>query len=342
MNATMAPSLRFFEQHEEQLLHLTLGFTIPHPTTFYQVKLEGAHFAPLPPSSELTGTAPYHPYGPMKESQFPGWEEIARLRSDSTFCSSAVIQSASEVPRLAVKGVLFLETDVLQQESAERMLKEAMFYADHLEELQGKLVPRYYGLWHAPVTQWGGEVLIAVMEWGGMRLGAFLHSDIATLACRFRIAEALDELHDYGVYHTQIGVGRERHILYNIETESVRFVDFSEAFADHICGRQLPVRLFDSFPNRIQFGCDEVYGIRQCLDLFGTRLRNKDDDQMIVAFIHMQGLLARGVSRREALHLVGRTIDHWRTLPEFQLKRRPVTENCIPLSADEMQIMKNY
>ncbi|KAF8824508.1 hypothetical protein HHX47_DHR8000420 [Lentinula edodes] len=185
VNATMAPSLRFFDHHEEQLLHLTLGFTAPHPTTFYKVKLEGAHFAPLPPGPDLIGTAPYHPYGPMKESQFPGWEEIARLRSDSTFCSSAVIQSSNEVPRLAVKGVLFLETDVLQQESAERMLKEAMFYADHLEELQGKFVPRYYGLWHAPVTQWGGEVLIAVMEWGGMRLSAFLHSEIATLARRW-------------------------------------------------------------------------------------------------------------------------------------------------------------
>ncbi|KAH7871186.1 uncharacterized protein C8R40DRAFT_1174882 [Lentinula edodes] len=338
----MAPSLRFFDHHEEQLLHLTLGFTAPHPTTFYKVKLEGAHFAPLPPGPDLIGTAPYHPYGPMKESLFPGWEEIARLRSDSTFCSSAVIQSSNEVPRLAVKGVLFLETDVLQQESAERMLKEAKFYAAHLQELQGKFVPRYYGLWHAPVTQWGGEVLIAVMEWGGMRLSAFLHSEIATLARRFRIAEALDELHDHGVYHAQIGVGQERHVLYNIETESVRFVDFSDAFAGHICGRQLPVRLFDSYPSRIQFGCREAYSIRQCLDLFGNRVRNRDDDQMNVALMHMQGLLARGVSRREALHLVGCTIDHWRTLPEFQLKRRPVTENSIPLSGDEMQIMKNY
>lgn len=185
MSANMAPSPpRFFDHHEEQLLHLTLDFTAPHPTTFYKVKLEGAHFAPLPPGPDLIGTAPYHPYGPMKESRFPGWEEIARLRSDSTFCSSAVIQSSNEVSRLAVKGVLFLETDVFQQESAERMLKEAKFYAAHLQELQGKFVPRYYGLWHAPVTQWGGEVLIAVMEWGGMRLSAFLHSEIATLARR--------------------------------------------------------------------------------------------------------------------------------------------------------------
>ncbi|KAJ4484273.1 hypothetical protein C8J55DRAFT_39090 [Lentinula edodes] len=323
---TSSPLFRSFAEHDKQSLLLTLDFAAPTPTNFHKVKLGDTQFAELPPNSKLTGTAPYHSYGQMTESQFPGWKDLARILAVSSFCSSAVIETDSEhcdFPRLAIKGVLFLEADENQQESAERIRKEAEFYGQHLREFQGKFVPKHYGLWHAPTSQWGGEVLIAVMEWGGMELGAFLRHKpkSATVAIRLRIVEALDELHDHGIYHTQIGKGHERHILCDPEGTSFRFVDFSDAVTGHDCRRMLPVRTFMSYPSEWKFGCPEAYGARECMLLFEAAVLHEDDVEKKFAFMKMQQFLDQGMSQKEALSAVGNLIDRWRMNPDIQTNR---------------------
>ncbi|KAF9043615.1 hypothetical protein BDZ89DRAFT_1059535 [Hymenopellis radicata] len=40
-----------------------------------------------------------------------------------------------------------------------KMLTDAKFYAQHLRDIAGNLVPRHYGVWRAPTGKWGGTVL---------------------------------------------------------------------------------------------------------------------------------------------------------------------------------------
>jgi hypothetical protein len=45
-----------------------------------------------------------------------------------------------------------------QAEVAEQLVNEANFYASHLQEDQGRLAPKHYGLWSG-VVSWCGKIM---------------------------------------------------------------------------------------------------------------------------------------------------------------------------------------
>ncbi len=68
--------------------------------------------------------------------------------------------------QFVIKFVMRVEggPGTLQALAAQHLWDEAIFYAKHLRELQGKVVPRHYGIVTAK-TSWGGRMVCAIMEY---------------------------------------------------------------------------------------------------------------------------------------------------------------------------------
>ncbi|TBU22444.1 hypothetical protein BD311DRAFT_676132 [Dichomitus squalens] len=48
-----------------------------------------------------------------------------------------------------------------------KFLQEALFYQDRLSQVQGRGVPRHYGIWFGR-AEWGAELVISIMQFGGV------------------------------------------------------------------------------------------------------------------------------------------------------------------------------
>ncbi|KAL0957096.1 hypothetical protein HGRIS_003190 [Hohenbuehelia grisea] len=109
---------------------------------------------------------------------------------------------------------------------AQSFLDEYQFYQDHLQELQGTLVPRHYGVWRFKST-WGGVVLLSILEWAGSPSYPVFFKTLAnedTTEHRIACIQAVSELHERGISHGQLmGFSNMRHVLFNIETGTTQF-----------------------------------------------------------------------------------------------------------------------
>ncbi|KAL0953066.1 hypothetical protein HGRIS_007266 [Hohenbuehelia grisea] len=151
---------------------------------------------------------------------------------------------------------------------AQRFLDEYKFYRDQLKDLQGKLVPRHYGLWRFNST-WGGVVLLSIFEWAGSPSFTLFRTlvDKDTTEHRLACIKAISQLHAHGIEHAQLfGISNIRHVLFDVETETPRIVDFAAASARHKC--MLP--MFPSkYGNRDHPGCcDEVGAVARALQYY--------------------------------------------------------------------------
>ncbi|CAA7257502.1 unnamed protein product [Cyclocybe aegerita] len=108
------------------------------------------------------------------------------------------------------------------------LVEEAQVYAGPLATLQGRTVPRCYGLFVAE-NEDGQTIACLVLEhWGEVIRKPFRQLPIET---RIRVLERLGEIHRQGLVH---GDFAERNVLQNTNGD-IRIIDFDQAVYDHDC-----------------------------------------------------------------------------------------------------------
>ncbi|KAF9047051.1 hypothetical protein BDZ89DRAFT_1058108 [Hymenopellis radicata] len=199
-------------------------------------------FTPLPDLGEgLYTSRPLHPTNRIME----GMSFEAKWAQDPARAVICRANSGATNTQFLLKVVPHLENEnrvSLQALAAQQIWREAIFYAKHLGELQGIVVPRHYGIWAAK-TRWGGKIMCAVMEYfDGFPWHCVQRTRWDTLDTQILIGEAVQRLHALGIEHAQLCTGQEHHILYDPDTHRVNLVDFSQAHTRHHC-RSLDIRL---------------------------------------------------------------------------------------------------
>lgn len=84
--------------------------------------------------------------------------------------------------------------------------------------------------------------------------------------CRFKIARAVQRLHDADIVHARPACDGH-HIVFDPKKQTVRIVDFSHAYIE-ICSRQLPLQEYGCDPQFSWFNCAELYDVGAWLGLY--------------------------------------------------------------------------
>ncbi|KAI0800076.1 hypothetical protein C8Q74DRAFT_1190409 [Fomes fomentarius] len=135
--------------------------------------------------------------------------------------------------------------------------EEAVIYNTKLLALQGKYVPLVHGFHVGRSTD--GLSAVLVMDDCGNRMSESLRCQ--PLATRVHVVEALLAIHQAGIQHNDLA---ERNIVLSSRTGQQRIpfiVDFGDA-TEHVCPvDRNQVQLDHPAPNRIEFGCDEMWEV---------------------------------------------------------------------------------
>ncbi|KAL0960524.1 hypothetical protein HGRIS_005561 [Hohenbuehelia grisea] len=180
---------------------------------------------------------------------------------------------------------------------AQALLDEYHFYQDNLQDLEGTLVPRHYGIWSFNST-WGGIVIVSAIEWAGSSAFHLFESwtDRDTLKQRVACVLATSQLHKHGIEHGQLlSLSSARHVLFDPESETVRFVDFSCSKAAHKCARPVFPSLNGTFAD--PGCCPEVAAVTRILGIYDyvSPLQESDDEDEDDVFSPV-GLLSQSQS----------------------------------------------
>ncbi|KAL0950445.1 hypothetical protein HGRIS_010394 [Hohenbuehelia grisea] len=149
---------------------------------------------------------------------------------------------------------------------SEALDKESHFYDEHLQKLQGTVVPRHYGLWTCRCS-WGGIVIFSIFDWAGMPAYTLMQGPRwDTAEQRLICLRALSELHDHNIEHGSMVTFEDlRHFLFDPETKSARLVDFTWAEAGHLCEGSFPPKYATRDDDAC---CDEVGLMTNAFDAF--------------------------------------------------------------------------
>ncbi|KAI5895034.1 uncharacterized protein SCHCODRAFT_02665430 [Schizophyllum commune H4-8] len=145
---------------------------------------------------------------------------------------------------------------------------EARFYARRLKHLQGKSVPKHYGVWTCS-TPWGGTMGCAIMEWGGVPFKEeFIGPGEQGEKQRLDIMYAMKAIHDVGYEHTDLVEPNYRHLLYDTERQRPYIIDFSRG-EKHKCHPRMAIKAYKTPPDPYVFGCMELRDLGVAIGLFG-------------------------------------------------------------------------
>ncbi|KAG7448432.1 uncharacterized protein BT62DRAFT_929524 [Guyanagaster necrorhizus] len=154
--------------------------------------------------------------------------------SDSPIFHGVAVSKSSPPIHLALKFAL-------REDLIPALLHEAHMYSAHLEHVQGRAVPYFWGFFmgflcdssHGMAVDGDGEpIACLVLEyWGGTLPMRFDHLE---KGIRMHILHKLGEIHQCGVHH---GDFAERNVLYSDEDGiDIRIIDFDQT-EPHMCGR---------------------------------------------------------------------------------------------------------
>ncbi|KAF8916337.1 hypothetical protein CPB85DRAFT_1432348 [Mucidula mucida] len=199
-------------------------------------------FTPLPDLGQgLYTSRPLNPTNRIME----GMSFEAKWAQDPARAVICRANSGTTNTQFLFKVVPHLENEnrvSLQALAAQELWREAIFYAKHLKDLQGVVVPRHYGVWAAKTT-WGGKIMCVIMEYfDGFPWQCVEETQWDTLQTQILVGEAVQRVHALGIEHAQLCRGKEQHILYDPDTHRVNLVDFSLAHTHHHC-RSLNIKL---------------------------------------------------------------------------------------------------
>ncbi|KAL1733242.1 hypothetical protein EV714DRAFT_269917 [Schizophyllum commune] len=148
------------------------------------------------------------------------------------------------------------------------LLDEAMFYKEHLNELQGRAVPKHYGIWVGS-TSWGGTIACAILEWAGMPYSIDeFDKDLERKDRRVKVMAVLTALHRAGLQHNAVGSENSGHILFDESREKAFVVDFKHA-QEHHCRLNMKLKPYRTPPAPHILGCEELYEVGRTIQFFG-------------------------------------------------------------------------
>ncbi|TFK53025.1 hypothetical protein OE88DRAFT_1627384, partial [Heliocybe sulcata] len=148
------------------------------------------------------------------------------------------------------------------------VLEEAIFYREHLNELQGRAVPKHYGVWVGTMT-WGVTIACAFMEWAGLPYSiARLDKNLVRKDRRAKAMAALLALHKAGFLHN--GMDEDtRHILFDKRRERAFVLDFTHV-QRHRCHLNMPLKEYSGPPMAHILGCEELWQLGCAIKFFGS------------------------------------------------------------------------
>ncbi|KAK7037501.1 hypothetical protein VNI00_010993 [Paramarasmius palmivorus] len=223
----------------------------PNPVRFHYKPLQDGHgrqlesFKPLPVNDQciLEASRPTLRSQKLGPSFTHLWGKVDYFeRSFPIFvCASS---SAPSAPILVLKTALHInDGDPKYIEARTSNLeREAKFYDEHLQELQGSFVPEHYGIWESEETHWAGVIKCEIIAYGGEPLWCTEHLWRHDPNAKKLIAEAAEKLHDWCIHHTQLTTDEaQRHILWDQSKSKPMIIDFTVANHRHSCGRCIPL-----------------------------------------------------------------------------------------------------
>ncbi|PFH49422.1 hypothetical protein AMATHDRAFT_110297, partial [Amanita thiersii Skay4041] len=138
----------------------------------------------------------------------------------------------------------------LREDLVADVVEEACMYAGALKPLQGKTVPRCYGL-YAGTREDGQTIACLVLEyWGQCLRQQFRRLSLDT---KLRVLNQLGEIHRRGLLH---GDFAERNVLEM--NGDIRIIDFDQ-LVDHECHCDMNFRPGGKQPDVATFGCAQLW-----------------------------------------------------------------------------------
>ncbi|KAJ7349499.1 hypothetical protein DFH08DRAFT_999602 [Mycena albidolilacea] len=196
--------------------------------------------------------------------------EIIYARASNNFCLRLVCNAEQIVTRN-------IESETYQ--TFARLVEDAKFYADNLEDVEGLFVPVHYGMWTMDTGDWAGKVVFSVTQYCGVSWNDLRQTKYNTQANRLLVGRTFERLHDHGVDHgDQFWHSDLRHVLLDVYAPGLSPADardgkarcyiagFSEARPNHQCQRRLPVVPHDAWLNKNEVGCSEIRSVLLLLD----------------------------------------------------------------------------
>jgi hypothetical protein len=153
-------------------------------STFYEVILPDVSQAEPLFVPSLKATRPMLCERPLEADEFPGFKQLVEsTRECHSICCYAEGTSSrpdgGQLTKFALKFAVNVNEIATQGWVAQMLVKEAQFYASELVHEQGRRVPIHYGVWSGQ-TSWGGRVMVAILEWGGVPWSAIAGSQLDT------------------------------------------------------------------------------------------------------------------------------------------------------------------
>ncbi|KAJ7632892.1 hypothetical protein FB45DRAFT_913805 [Roridomyces roridus] len=199
----------------------------------------------------------------LEEAQCWGYNDeksVIFARASGTYCLRFIFNAA----------YVLQNTHLEPYQAYERLVADAKFHSHHLDVLEGRIVPRHYGMWMMDTGRWAGKVLLSVTDYCGVSWHELKHSHFSTKANRERIGRTLEMMHDLGVNHGDMSHDM-RHVLLDIHEPGLvpadgdlhngRIAPYVTGFSAatiHKCRRRLPIVPLDAFPKGTENDCCEV------------------------------------------------------------------------------------
>ncbi|GJE91917.1 hypothetical protein PsYK624_080690 [Phanerochaete sordida] len=152
----------------------------------------------------------------------------------------------------------YREEDIFELE------REAYFYQHNLRELQGTVVPRFYGLYKGSRIDEDGKewtvVCIILEHFPADRSVPYWERP---LEIREDIAYGMLDVHFAGIRHNDFD---DDHILVS-DQGKIRIVGFDQA-TEHKCGAKDDINVWGYEQSAVKFGCIEMHSVIKLLDLW--------------------------------------------------------------------------
>jgi len=172
---------------------------------------------------------------------------VESAHSDDYLCDSPVFRATTS------SGVDIALKFALRDDFVDGLVTEAEAYTGALKDLQGSVVPRFYGLYTGSGEE-GQIVACLVLEHYGECLK--LHFEDLALDTRILILQRLRDFHQSGLHHDDFA---ERNVLQGDDGD-IRLIDFDQT-RPHDCDGDFNVRPGKQLPDSGDVCCDWLWEI---------------------------------------------------------------------------------
>ncbi|KAJ7160121.1 hypothetical protein C8R46DRAFT_363315 [Mycena filopes] len=261
------------------------GVPRPYPTTPWDIPgHRAASFQPLPADAatlvvQQTCSLFVNRHSDKRPAQIT-MDEAIYWGNDLAHDEMIFAQAKTRTSRFCLRMILDFE-NVLRHKTSprhrayQRLLRDAEFHLAHLSELEGVLVPVHYGMWLMDTGKWARKVLLSITQWCGMSWRDLCWTRANTEANRILVGRTFEALHDRGIVLCDLSSSFDfRQVMFDVNAPGLSqddilnggktpcyIVGFSEARANHVCKRKLPILPLGFYIPSSKVGCTEIAAV---------------------------------------------------------------------------------